>query len=119
MEQQVALDDDIRVVSRDMSGWLKLVGVVSIIMGVITALTLVGLLTAWLPIWQGILLLRAGNDLGSVSIREREAVLSGLRHLKTYFIIQGVVVIIGIAFSMIVLFLVGVSSFLELFQGVY
>ena len=32
-------------------GWMKLIGVMSIIGGVLAAFTIVGILICWLPIW--------------------------------------------------------------------
>ncbi|HDI83094.1 MAG TPA: hypothetical protein ENF18_04815 [candidate division WOR-3 bacterium] len=119
MNNQAVLDDSVKVVSSEMSGWLKLVGIVSIVMGGLAALTIIGIITAWLPIWQGVLLLRAGNDFANVSGKEQEAVLSGLKNLKIYFIIQGIIVLIGIASSVLAIFLVGVSGIMDAFRGLY
>ena len=40
-------------------GWLKFLGVLSILQGIMAAITLVGLVIAWLPIWIGVVLHRA------------------------------------------------------------
>jgi hypothetical protein len=42
-------------------GWLKFLGVISIIQGVLTAFSIVGILICWIPIWLGILLLRSAG----------------------------------------------------------
>ena len=42
----------------DAAGWMKLIGTLAIIQGVLLALTIVGLIIAWLPIWLGVLLNR-------------------------------------------------------------
>ena len=114
------LGGEIKAISREMSGWLKLVGIVSIVTGGLAALTLIGIITAWLPIWQGVLLLRAGNDLQSGSKDEQyEKVVSALKNLKIYFIIQGVVILIAIGFGVITFFMVGVSGIMDAFRGLY
>ena len=42
-------------------GWMKLIGVLSIVWGVLSALTIVGLLIAWLPIWMGVVLYQSAS----------------------------------------------------------
>ena len=42
-------------------GWMKFLGVMSIISGVIQVITIIGILFAWLPIWTGILLFQAAS----------------------------------------------------------
>ncbi|NIW79677.1 MAG: hypothetical protein GWN16_09545, partial [Calditrichae bacterium] len=44
-----------------MSAWLKFLGIVSIISGAVVAITIVGIIIAWLPIWLGVLLFQAGD----------------------------------------------------------
>ena len=44
-------------------GWLKFLGVLSIISGVGTALSIVGIIFAWLPIWMGVLMFQAGSSI--------------------------------------------------------
>ncbi len=44
-------------------GWMKFVGIMFIIQGAITALTIVGILIAWLPIWIGVLLVQSAGAL--------------------------------------------------------
>jgi hypothetical protein len=43
-------------------GWLKFLGILSIIGGVFQALTIVGIIYAWIPIWSGVLLHQAGSN---------------------------------------------------------
>jgi hypothetical protein len=77
--------------------WLKLLGIVTIIQGALAALTLVGIIVAWLPIWMGILLIQAANgaDLAGQTGVSSE-LKKALGSLKTYFIINGVMVLIGL-----------------------
>ena len=46
-------------------GWLKFLGVLSIISGVGAALSIAGIIFAWLPIWMGILMFQAGSSIDS------------------------------------------------------
>ena len=41
--------------------WMQLLGVVSILYGVLSAITVVGLIVAWIPIWAGVVLMQAAG----------------------------------------------------------
>lgn len=81
-------------------GWLKFLGVLSIINGVGQALSVVGILFAWLPIWMGILMFQAGSNIESAAqFGDKFAFLRSMGSLKTYFILQGVLTLLGILFT--------------------
>lgn len=83
-------------------GWLKLLGVLSIAGGAMQALSIVGIIVAWLPIWMGVLLYQAASAIESAAqAGDRFAFLRSLNNLKTYFIIQGVLTLVGILVSLI------------------
>ena len=76
----------------DAAGWMKLLAVLSIISGIFLALSIIGLIIAWLPIWIGVLLMRAANDAQN-AVRtggESEAV-SATGNLSTMFKIYGII----------------------------
>jgi hypothetical protein len=78
-------------------GWLKFLGVLSIIGGVTTAISIVGIIIAWLPIWMGVLMFQAGSSIDSAGqFGDKFAFLRSLGSLKTYFVLQGVLTLIGI-----------------------
>jgi len=78
-------------------GWLKLLGIMSIIGGVLSALTIIGILICWLPIWMGVLLFKAGNAIEEAQYSgNRERLEFSLGQLKTYFTINGVLTLIGL-----------------------
>lgn len=83
-------------------GWLKLVGVMSIIGGVLTVLSIWGIIIAWLPIWLGVLLFQAAGaaEMAYTNGSEQSMLLS-LSKLKTYFVITGVMTIIGMIFAIL------------------
>jgi hypothetical protein len=85
-------------------GWLKFLGILSIIGGVGQALSIVGILIAWLPIWMGVLMFQAGSSIDSAGqFGDKFAFLRSLSSLKTYFVLQGVLVLIGIIFGVTML----------------
>jgi hypothetical protein len=86
----------------DSRSWLKFLGVICIISGGITALTIVGLLFAWLYIWVGVLLWQAGDRAGqAMLIRDPLLVEQYLQKIKTVIVITGVVVAIGVVASVL------------------
>ncbi|MEO0079919.1 MAG: DUF5362 domain-containing protein [candidate division WOR-3 bacterium] len=86
--------------ARGMKGWLKFLGIVSIIGGGLQALSIVGILFAWLPIWLGVLLVQAGTQAQKYAEQGDTAALNSLTgRLRTYFTVSGVVtiVVLGLA----------------------
>lgn len=78
-------------------GWLKFLGVLSIIGGIMQALTIVGILFAWLPIWMGALMYQAGSSIEpAAQFGDKLGFLRSMGALKTYFVVQGVLTLIGI-----------------------
>jgi hypothetical protein len=74
-------------------GWLKFLGVMTIIGGIPSVFALVGIL----QIWIGILLFQAGSSIESAGqFGDKFAFLRSMGGLKTYFMIQGVLTLIGI-----------------------
>lgn len=79
-------------------GWMKFVGIMFIIQGAITAITIIGIVVAWLPIWTGVLLMQASNAIERAQMSgDSSALKESLARLRTYFIIQGVLYLVGIA----------------------
>jgi hypothetical protein len=57
---------DIRAISEPLfraKFWLQLVGVMMIIYGVLVAITIIGIIIAWLPIWMGVLLFQCAGQI--------------------------------------------------------
>jgi len=103
-------------------GWMKLIGVLMIIGGVLYAITIVGIIIAWLPIWMGVVLYQAGSSSEQAYFNgDKFSFIRSLTQLKLYFTIMGIMTLIGIIFSgiMIVAFLVGGLAFGEYFDRSY
>ncbi len=88
--------------------WLKVLGVAMIIQGIITALTIVGIIICWLPIWLGVLLFQAAGAIeGAQANGSKPHMLTALSKLKLFFMINGVLMLIMIAFVVIAFIVTG------------
>lgn len=85
-------------------GWIKFLGVVSIIQGIIAVFSIVGILIAWLPIWIGVLLYQSATILErAYHSGDKNTYYRAMSKLRTYFIIQGIMTLIGILIAAIAL----------------
>ncbi len=99
-------------------GWLKFMGIVSIAAGILTALTLIGILWAWLYIWLGALLWQAGVRAEQAAARRDPFMLEQyLVKLKTVITISGVVIAVGVVLSVFALFVVLAVGWVGLMAG--
>ena len=91
-----------------MTGWLKFVGIVTIISGALAALSVIGIIFAWIPIWLGILLMQAAARAENARLSENpQELVQMFDKLRLYFLINGVMIILGLAFTLIVLLSLG------------
>ena len=82
--------------------WLQLVGVMLIIGGLLTSLSIVGIIICWIPIWAGIALMQAAGSVDQAYTSGNvEAATMAMRRLKTYFTIFGVLTLVYIAFVIV------------------
>jgi hypothetical protein len=89
--------------AKGMTGWMKFMGIMSIIGGCLQALTIFGLVIAWLPIWMGVVLTKAGSKAGEYADKGDFASLEGMTgQLKTYFTISGIMIIVSFAVSIVI-----------------
>lgn len=120
-DQQTPKDEfavqEIKLIAMDMSGWLKFIGIAAIVYGGLIALTIIGIIIAWLPIWIGILLLSAGNKAKDAHYTGNTMhLVEMMRKLKTFFMLQGILLIIGLVGLVIMLATVGLAFF-SAFRG--
>ncbi len=96
-------------------GWLKFLGILSILGGIAQALSIVGIIVAWLPIWMGVVMFQAGSSIDSAGqFGDKYAFLRSLGSLKTYFVLQGVLTLIGIIIAVSMLCIMFVLPLLGL-----
>ncbi len=100
--------DSIKQNAVSMSGWLKFLGIMNIIWGAFSAISIVGIIFAWLPIWLGVILLQAASSATHANLSNDPKDLSEMMSkLRMYFIIQGVLIIVGIAAVVVSIIVVG------------
>jgi len=77
--------------------WLQLVAVMSIIYGALMALSIIGIVVAWLPIWMGVLLFQCASQVDHAYLADdAQALHTALSKLRIYFTILGVLTLIGV-----------------------
>ncbi len=93
-------------------GWMKLLGVLSFIYGVLSIFTIVGIIFCWLPIWVGILLFKAGSEAElAQSTGDKVHFVEALNKIKTTITIYGVLALIGLIVGGLSLLIAGGSIF--------
>lgn len=81
-------------------GWMKLAGVMSIIQGVLSILSIWGILICWIPIWLGVLLCRASNRLrAAYEMDDANELEQSVKGLATYFRLYGVLMLVMLVVS--------------------
>jgi hypothetical protein len=82
----------------DARGWIKLIGIINIIQGVIAAISIVGLITFWIPLWIGLLLTKASSLLEEGFQRQSPRLIyEANQKLATVATIAGVLIAIALA----------------------
>ena len=95
-------DAQARKNAKGMAGWAKFMGIMTIISGCLQVLTIFGIVIAWLPIWMGVVLTKAGSKAGEYAEKGDMASLEAMTgQLKTYFVISGILIIISFALALV------------------
>lgn len=81
------------------AGWIKLIGILQIIYGVITLISLVGILFIWL----GLILIKVSNNLRLAKEGDDEAFVEASQNLSTYFTVLGILTLISIVVVLLVI----------------
>jgi hypothetical protein len=104
-----ALESQARRVSVPLAavaGWMKLLAVLTVASAVVSVIaSLWSLLFVWLPIWSSVLLYAAATRVTSANSTGSEAELvAALDRLRLYFLITGVVALIGLVLVVVAMF---------------
>ncbi|MCK4569508.1 MAG: hypothetical protein KAT76_04405 [Bacteroidales bacterium] len=106
-DDQAKLIKEVSIPIYQARGWMKFLGVLMIIGGVFYALTIVGIIIAWLPIWMGVILYKAGSSSEQAYFNgDKYSLLKSLSQLKLYFTIMGIMTLIGIVIMIILVILI-------------
>ncbi|NII11856.1 DUF5362 domain-containing protein [Oleiagrimonas sp. C23AA] len=118
-EDRSALVRDLVTPLASGKGWIKFLGIITIVGAALSVLSTfgLGLLVAWLPIWMGVLLWQSGGALERAQMSGDEASMRmALGKLRTYFVIQGILIVISFALVLMV-FVLGIGS--AIFSGMH
>lgn len=97
------------------SFWFKLLAVVQLSVGALYAVTIFGILIAWLPIWHGILLWQTSSLAEKAHAQnDTQALLEANSKLRTYFMIMGIVTLVGLVLMAIFLVAGGAAMMVAL-----
>lgn len=111
MENEMSTENIVKEISLPLysaKGWLKFLGILSIISGAFIVLFTfgLGLIIAWLPIWMGVLLFQSATAVEEANATgNTESLKKSLDKLKLYFIVMGVVTLIYIVLAVLGVFL--------------
>ena len=90
--------------AQGMKGWMKFLGIMGVIGGALGVLSIVGIIFGALQIWLGVLLVQDANRAGEFAATGNEGALAEwAEKLKTYFLVMGVLTLIGIILTVIAL----------------
>jgi len=90
--------------------WIKLLGAISIVSGVLGVLSVFGIVFAWLPIWLGVLLWQSGKAVEAAhETGDAARFLESQSKLKTYFLVAGIVSLIGIILMVLAVLFFGTA----------
>ncbi len=110
--------NQLKAIAGNMATWMKFLGIMYILQGAFAAISILGILIAWLPLWLGILLFQAGNRASSAVLGNNpQQLIAMLDKLRLYFIINGIIFIIMLAFMVISIIFLG-SGFFSFFQTI-
>jgi len=98
---------------------MKLAGVMSIIQGVLSILSLWGIVVCWIPIWMGVLLCAASNRIRAAFETDSETEFqTSMEKLGTYFRLVGVLAIVMIVVAVVgLLAAIAIPAFIKARQA--
>lgn len=77
-------------------GWIKFSGVISIVMGILSSFSIIGLLTSWTMIWPGIILCLASSKLKKSYEEDNiDGLKEAMAKLAFYFKLYGILILLA------------------------
>ena len=91
-------------------GWMKFIGILLIVVGVFYALSIVGIIFAWIPIWLGILVTSASNKIDmAYKSGDKYSFIEAQKKVGLYFTVYGVLILIFLILT-VIFFVVALST---------
>lgn len=116
--RKVMIVRDVCLPLSTMTGWLRWLGIAFITQGVLSALTVLGLLVAWLPIWVGVLMVKASGSLREAHESEDEAVIEmAFNKLRSCMLVQGILMLVSVSIALAVVLFFGGTFMAMMFAG--
>jgi len=98
-------------------GWMRFLAVMFMLQGGAMILTVVGIIICWIPIWLGVLLLKAASLTETAYISgDKMQLVGSLGRIKTFFIINGVLLLAMLVLGGLMA-LFGAASFFSLMDS--
>jgi hypothetical protein len=92
------------------STWMKLLGVLLIIDGILMLISVVGIIICWLPIWLGVILFKAAGDAETASKGLPQQLGEYIQKINRFFLISGILALIWLIIVLIFFFLFGMAA---------
>lgn len=90
----------------NVKGWMRLIGVMLIIGGIMQCLTCVGVIIGWLPIWMGVTMMGAATAIQSAhDLQDTRQIVMAQRKLALYLKITGVLLLAWLLLSAVMMFM--------------
>lgn len=94
--------------------WMKFIGILLIIAGVFYALSIVGIIFAWIPIWLGILVTGAANKIDiAYKSGDKYSFIEAQKKVGLYFTIYGVLILIFLILTLVFIIIALSTGFLS------
>jgi hypothetical protein len=90
--------------------WMKLLGVLLIIDGIIMLISVVGILFCWLPIWLGVIIFKAAGDAETANKGVPQQLGEYVQKINRFFLIAGILALIYLIVVLIFLFVFGMAA---------
>ncbi len=116
--RKVMIVRDVCLPLSTMTGWLRWLGIAFIAQGMLSALTVLGLLVAWLPIWAGVLMVKASGSLRKAHESEDETVIElAFTKLRSCVLVQGMLMLVSVSIALAVVLFFGGTMVAMMFSG--
>jgi hypothetical protein len=118
MQPQASPSEDLirklTLVASGSTGWMKVLGGLLVLAGIMLIVSIWGILICWLPIWAGIVLFKAAGDADMASRGAPTRLLELLQKNNKFFMILGIFALIMIVILIAIFIIAGVAVFMSL-----